>query len=305
MGLVAVVKPGNRGAPQTGGSVSKRVVLFRRLASAAAALAALAAITLFASPALAADNDGYVRLAHLSPDTPAVDVYLKAQSGTSKQQKFPGVAYGVMSPYLRLPAGTYSVAMRPAGAAESTDPVLTTQVDVAAGQAYTVAGVGRYADLGLRVLKDDLKLPDANKSKVRIIQASVRAPVLDVGVQNGPAIADAVQFATTTSYRDVKPGTWTVRVSPSGGGKTSALPCTLGAGNVYSLLVLDAKGGGLKTQLRIDAQRQGGVPLGSVAAGDGGTQPAAKLPMALLIGAAAALLAGGFVVAVRRRPQPA
>ena len=62
--------------------MSKRVVLFRRLGSAAAAVAALAAITLFASPALAADNDGYVRLAHLSPDTPAVDVYLKAQSGT-------------------------------------------------------------------------------------------------------------------------------------------------------------------------------------------------------------------------------
>jgi hypothetical protein len=284
--------------------VSKRVVPFRRLSSAAAALAAFATITLFASPAGAADGDGYVRLAHLSPDTPAVDVYLKAQSGDSKQQKFPGVAYGVMSPYLRLPTGTYSVAMRPAGAAESTDPVLTTQVDVASGQAYTVAGVGRYADLGLRVLKDDLKLPGANESKVRIIQASVRAPVLNVGVQNGPTIADGVQFATTTSYRDVKPGTWTVRVSPSGGGQTSNLPCTLGAGNVYSLLVLDAKGGGLKTQLRIDAQRQGGMPLGSVATGDGGTQPRSQLPMALMIGAGAALLAGGFVVAVRRRPQP-
>jgi hypothetical protein len=285
--------------------VSKRVVPFRRLGSAAAALAAFAAITLFASPAGAAAGDGYVRLAHLSPDTPAVDVYLKAQSASSKQQKFPGVAYGVMSPYLRLSTGTYSVAMRPAGAAESTDPVLTTQVDVASGQAYTVAGVGRYADLGLRVLKDDLKLPGANESKVRIIQASVRAPVLNVGVQNGPTIADGVQFATTTSYRDVKPGTWTVRVSPSGGGQTSNLPCTLGAGNVYSLLVLDAKGGGLKTQLRIDAQRHGGMPLGGVATGDGGTQPRSQLPLALMIGAGAALLAGGFVVAVRRRPQPA
>jgi hypothetical protein len=47
------------------------------------------------------------------------------------------------------------------------------------------------------------------------------------------------------------------------------------------------------------------VPLGAVAAGDGGTQPASKLPMALLFGAGAALLAGGFVVVVRRRLQPA
>lgn len=283
--------------------MSSRVASLRRLGGAVAAVIALATVALVAGPAEAAAGDGYVRLAHLSPDTPDVDVYLKAQSGNSKAQKFPGVGYGVMSPYLRLPVGTYSVAMRPAGASESTDPVLTTQVDVAANQAYTVAGVGRYADLGLRVLKDDLTLPSPNESKVRIIQASVRAPVLDVGVAGGPAIANGVQFATTTAYRDVKPGTWTIKVEPTGGGRSSALPCTLGAGNVYSLLVLDAKGGGLKTQLRIDAQRQGAVPLGGVAAGDGGTQPVTHLPMALLLGAVAALLTGGAVVAIRRRPR--
>jgi hypothetical protein len=284
--------------------VSIRAAHLRRLGSAAAALAAVAAVTLSAGPARAADGDGYVRLAHLSPDTPAVDVYLKAQSGDAKAQKFAGVAYGVMSPYLRLPVGTYSVAMRPAGADESTDPVLTTQVSVEKGAAYTVAGVGRYADLGLRVLRDDLRLPKADESKVRIIQASVRAPVLDVGVNNGATIADGVAFATTTNYRQVKPGMWTVKVQPSGGGKSTALPCTLGAGNVYSLLVLDAKGGGLKTELRIDAERQGTMPLGAVAAGDGGTQPGSRLPMALLFAALAAVITGGTVMAIRRRPQP-
>ena len=289
--------------PPTGGSVSIRVVSFRRL-GAAATLVALATAVLLAGPARAAGSDGYVRLAHLSPDTPAVDVYLKPQSG-GKQQRFPGVAYGTMSRYLRLPAGTYSVAMRPAGADPSTKPVLTLDVTVESGQAYTVAGVGRYADLGLRVFHDDLKLPAANQSKVRIIQASVRAPVLDVSVTNGQTIAKGVQFATTTSYRQVQPGMWTVRVQPTGGGETSTLPCMLGAGNVYSLLVLDAKGGGLKTQLRIDARRQGAIPLGGVAAGDGGTQPGSRLPMAVSIAAVVAVLTAGGVVALRRRWQNA
>ena len=284
--------------------MSIRVPNLRRLGSATAAVAVLAAVILTASPAAAA-GDGFVRLAHLSPDTPAVDVYLKSESGAVKEQTFPGVAYGAMSQYLRLPAGTYSVAMRKAGADPSTKAVLTTQVTVEDGGAYTVAGVGRYADLGLRVLRDDLKLPAPDESKVRIIQASVRAPVLDVDVNNGPMIADGVQFATTTDYRQVKPGRWTVKVQPSGGGKSSTLPCTLGAGSVYSLLVLDAKGGGLKTELHIDAGRQGTVPQGGVATGDGGTQPTSPMPMALLIGAIAALLTGGLVFAIRRRPQRA
>lgn len=275
----------------------------RRLGGATSALFALAAVTLFATPAQAA-SEGYVRLAHLSPDTPEVDVYLSAESGKVKDQTFPGVGYGVMSQYLRLPTGTYSVAMRKAGADPKTKPVLTTQVSVENGAAYTVAGVGRYADLGLRVLKDDLALPAAGESKVRIIQASVRAPVLDVGVKDGPQIADGVQFATTTAYRAVKPGEWKVDVEPTGGGKASTLPCTLGAGSVYSLLVLDAKDGGLKPELYIDASRQGSVPQGGVATGGGGSQPASHLPMALLLAGLAAVLAAGFVVVVRRRPQP-
>ncbi|MFC7275248.1 DUF4397 domain-containing protein [Paractinoplanes rhizophilus] len=276
----------------------------RRLGSAAAVLAAVAAGTLLASPARAA-GDGYVRLAHLSPDTPAVDVYLRSASGAIEPQTFKAVGYGDMSSYLRLPTGTYQVAMRKAGAPATSAPVLTTQVDVENGGAYTVAGVGRFADLGLRVLKDDLKLPGSGKSKVRIIQASVKAPVLDVAGQNGSKIADSVAFATTTAYREVEPGKWSVRVAPTGGGRTTVLPCTLGAGSVYSLIVLDDRGGGLKPELHVDAERQGAVPLGGVATGDGGSQPASPLPTALLLAGMAAVLTAGLVVVLRRRLRAA
>ena len=281
-----------------------RTAHVRRLGSAAAVLAAVAVTTLFAAPARAA-GDGYVRLAHLSPDTPAVDVYLRSTTNAIKPQTFKGVGYGAMSAYLRLPTGTYQVAMRKAGAPASTKPVLTTQVGVENGGAYTVAGVGRFADLGLRVLTDDLKLPDAGKSKVRIIQASVKAPVLDVAGQNGKKIADGVAFATTTDYREVNPGKWSVQVAPTGGGKTSVLPCTLGAGSVYSLVVLDDKAGGLKPELHVDAERQGAVPLGGVATGDGGTQPASPIPMALLLASLGAVVTGGLVVLLRRRLRAA
>ncbi|HET6214670.1 MAG TPA: DUF4397 domain-containing protein, partial [Micromonosporaceae bacterium] len=98
-------------------------------AVAAAAVIAVGLSTIAAVPASAA-TAGYVRLAHLSPDTPNVDVYLSSVSGAIKPQTFRGVGYGIMSDYLRLPTGAYAVAMRAAGAPATDQPVLTTQVTV-------------------------------------------------------------------------------------------------------------------------------------------------------------------------------
>ena len=281
--------------------MSIRVPNLRRLGGAAAAVAVLAAVTLTASPAAAA-GDGYVRLAHLSPDTPAVDVYLKSDvrrgQGTDVPRRRLWRHVGVSAaPGRHLLGRDAQGRRRPEHQAGAHHPGhrrgrrAPTRSPVSAATPTWACACS----------SDDLKLPDPGQSKVRIIQASVRAPVLDVDVNNGPTIADGVQFATTTDYREVKPGMWTVKVQPSGGGKSSTLPCTLGAGSVYSLLVLDAKGGGLKTELHIDAGRQGTVPLGGVATGDGGTQPGSPMPMALLIAAIAAVLTGGPSVAIRRR----
>lgn len=260
--------------------------------------AALAA----AAPA-GATSVGYVRLAHLSPDTPEVDVYLDDLSGPAETQVFKAVGYGVMSAYLPLPAGRYAVSMRQKGAAASTPPVLTTDVTVTTGDAYTVAGVGRYADLGLRVLEDDISAPASGKSKVRVVQASVRAPVLDISGATGAEIGKGVQFATTTNYREVQPGDWQVRLQPAGGDATVA-KCTMAEGGVYSLIVLDAKSGGLTTELREDAKGGVVVPAGGVDTGAGGVSGGpVRYPMMFtgLVGVLVAAAAAVGLVALRRR----
>ena len=160
-----------------------------------------------------------------------------------------------------MPAGSYAVSMRKAGDPESTKPVLTTDVTVAVGNAYTVAGVGKFADLELKVIDDDISAPPAGQAKVRVVQASVRAPILDVAAASGPTIATGVQFATTTDYREVKPGDWQVELQPTGGDATT-VDCALESGTTYSLLVLDAKDGGLTTDLKIDATARRGDPRG-------------------------------------------
>lgn len=251
-----------------------------------------------AVPASAA-GVGYVRLAHLSPDTPPVDVYLTSVSGAIAPKTFPAVGYGVVSAYLTVPAGAYTVAMRAKGADPSSPPVLSTTVTVVAGHAYTVAGVGRYADLGLRIIADDLALPGSAKAKVRIVQASVRAPSLTVSVVGGPVIKTNVAFATTTAYQWVNPGTWTLKLQPAGGGPATTISATLAPNGVYSLIVLDGESGGLTAELRTDAAGGGTVPSGGVETGGGGGDGSSPYPA--LAGASLLALVGVGLLSWRVR----
>ncbi|HEX2356211.1 MAG TPA: DUF4397 domain-containing protein [Micromonosporaceae bacterium] len=276
------------------------------LATIAAAASVLGGLALASAPAAAgAAGLGYVRLAHLSPDTPPVDVYLSSPSGAIEERVFKAVPYGGVSDYLPLAAGVYEVAMRKQDAPADSPPVLTTSVTVVDKQAYTVAGVDRFADLGLRVIEDDLTLPADDKAKVRVVQASVRAPVLAVSVADGPTIADRVAFATTTDYQQVDPGRWRLVVRPAGGGPETGLEASLGAGNVYSLLVLDDGASGLTAKLLTDASRQGGVPLGGVETGAGGSLTSDPDP-AMVLAAGLVLLTAALaaVIVVRRTARP-
>src|ERR1700733_4740084 len=147
--------------------------LTRRLLMLLAASALLLGIP--AAAAAHADSattgTGWIRLAHLSPNTPAVDVYLYSFGNSNAQIVLHHVAYGTVSPYEAVQAGDYSVAMRAAGASSTSQPVLSTSVTVKAGHAYTVAGMGPESGLRLQVMDDDLTT-QTGKAAVRIIQAS-------------------------------------------------------------------------------------------------------------------------------------
>lgn len=228
---------------------------------------ALLSGALFIAPAQA--DTTYVRLAHLSPDTPAVDVYVAsvADPGTSTIV-LRGVAYGALSDYQVLPGGQYTVSMRPAGAAESTPPVIATTLDAPAGSAHTVAGVGTFADLGLAVLDDDLSLPPDGQARARVIQAAASEPTLDISIQGGTTLGRDVKFASTTPYSDVAAGPWLLQVS-AGDEPVTELPITVDAGSVYSVLILDTPTG-VSAVVQEDATAAGVVPDGGVDTGGGG-----------------------------------
>ncbi len=241
------------------------------LAKTTAAVAIAAGLTLgplaaTAPSASASTGVGWIRLAHLSPNAPAVDVYLYSFGNSSAQIVLHHVSYGTVSSFEQVAAGDYTVAMRAAGAVATSKPVLSTAVDVLAGHAYTVAGMGPAAGLRLQIIPDRLTTPPG-KALVRVIQASLAQQVVAVKVGH-TTLSRHLKFASVTGYRAVKPGSWTIRVAGSSESATDTVG--LMAGSLYTLVVLDEHGK-LVIDCLMDAQGSKVDPMGAPQTGFGGT----------------------------------
>jgi hypothetical protein len=190
--------------------------------------------------------------------------------------------------------------MRQAGAAPDTPPVLSTTVEVTADTARTVAGVGRFADLGLEIIDDSLETPPSGQARVRVLAAAPNAETLDVTLAGGPTVASGLPFASTGDYVDVPAGSTSLQVSVAGGQPTD-LPVELDAGAVYSLLVLGSAAGGLTVEPVLDAAGPGIVPVGGVETGAGGTA-GRGLPLGVLAALTVVVIGAALVAGARSRP---
>jgi hypothetical protein len=234
-------------------------------------------------------NDGWIRLAHLSPNTPPVDVYLYSFGNSHAMIVLHHVAYGTVSPYEKVTAGEYTVAMRGLGASPTSQPVLSTSVQITAGGAYTVAGMGPAKGLRLRVISDRLTTPPG-KSLVRVIQASLRYQKITVDA-NHRTLAKNINFAHVTDYVSTPPGSFNVHFAGMGAKGSSDI--SLAAGTIHTLVVLDATHSGLQIANLEDAAGSGVPPSGGADTGLGGTAPGAAPSPVLWVG----LLAAGALIA--------
>lgn len=272
--------------------------------TAAAALLATAGLTGGSAHAAESGGNGLLRLAHLSPDTPAVDVYVDSVARPEGGIVLTGVAYGTVSDYQDVPTGEYTVSMRTAGADPGTPPVLSTTVDVTTELANTVAGVGPFAQLGLEIIEDALETPPADQARVRVLAGAANAETLDVALADGTTVAEGLGFASTSEYVDVPAGSATLQLAAAGGEPVEA-PVDLAAGSVYSLVVLD-DAQGLTVQPVLDAASPGIVPQGAVETGAGGTAGPGSSGLVAMGAVAAAAVAGTFVLrTTRSRPRHA
>jgi hypothetical protein len=275
--------------------------LTRLISASGLALGLAGALGLGATAASASAGPGYLRLAHLSPNTPAVDVYLYSFGNPSAMVVLHHVGYGDVSGYQSVASGEYTVAMRLAGAAAGTKPVLSTTISVTSGGAYTVAGMGPLSGIRLQVLTDRLTTP-RNKALVRVIQASMHQTSVSVTI-GAKVLGRGLSFTTVTPYKAVTPGTLTV--SAVGASANGSSQLSLSPDTIYTLVVLDDPGH-LKLAALVDSQGSRVMPTGGAATGLGGTAARPGAPLLPWVGVAAAgiLVAAGGILGLRRRPAP-
>jgi hypothetical protein len=260
-------------------------------------VALVAAMAPAASAAPTPRSSGWIRIAHLSPEAPAMDMYMYPFGDPGRPIVLKDVKYGAVSDYMSVVPGQYTVAMRGFGAPATSTPALTTSFMVTAGAAYTLAALGPDPGLRTEVLKDQLTAP-TGKAVVRVLQASLKQH--RVTVSYGPdVLARQLAFGSATSYTTVSPGAQTVQFTAPG--QHAAEPITLAANSVHTIVVLDNPSG-LKVDAVIDMAGSRIMPVGSVAAGFGGTAPRPSpnpAPWLVLI-AAGALLAAAALARWRR-----
>ena len=235
-----------------------------------------------------------------------MDMYVYPFGNPGRPLVLKDVSYGAVSAYMAVSPGQYTVAMRGFGAPASSKPALTTSFMVGAGAAYTLAALGPDPGLRTEVLKDQMTTP-AGQAVIRVLQASLKQH--QVTVSYGPdVLARQLAFGAATSYTAVAPGAQTVRFTAPG--LHTAMPVTLPAGTVHTIVVLDDSSG-LKVDAVTDAAGSQIMPKGAVSAGFGGTAPrppANPAPWLVMIAAGALLAAAGLgpvaPPGVARQPHP-
>ena len=139
----------------------------------AAAVLALAAGTAAAVPAYAAAGTATVTIVHGIPNTP-VDVYANGKKVLS------GFAFKTVTSPLSLPAGSYAIAVRKAGAAASSTPILAATEQVPAGANLTiVADLTAAGKPALTPFVNDVSAVGAGKGRL-VVRHTAAAPAVDV-----------------------------------------------------------------------------------------------------------------------------
>lgn len=153
------------------------------------------------------DGDAMLRVAHLAPDAPNVDV---AVDDTTVLTDVP---FETVSDYLSLTTGEHQVTVTPTGESEA---VFDQAVTLESGP-QTAAAIGEVSgenqEFTVALLADDDTTAEADSTRVRAVHTVPDAPAVDV-TSGETVIADMAEFGDAGEYVTVPSETSAVELRP-------------------------------------------------------------------------------------------
>lgn len=158
------------------------------------------------------DRDDAVRIVHLSPDAPTVDVYADGDLA------FETVDRLSRSDYLSYAPGTYTLTFVPAGE-DPEEAIYETDVELESGE-YTLAAIGEVCSMSERPFElvrfeDENGPTEAGNARIRGIHASPDAPPVDVVTDDGTVLFEGIEFGDG-AYAELPAGGRVVEIREAG-----------------------------------------------------------------------------------------
>jgi hypothetical protein len=275
-----------------------RALLTTRALGAAGA-AALLPLAL-AAPAVAQESGAEVRVLHGIPGTP-VDVYVDGERALDD------FAPGTTTDNLALPAGTYSVAVFPADAADDSGQAVIGPVDLAvpaSGNVSAIAHLGADGAPTITPFVNDTAAAAEGQGRV-VVRHTAAAPAVDVLVGGQPVFSGLTN--PNEDSADLPAGTVSASVAAAGTTEPvigpADVPVTAGQATiVYAIGSLEDST--LDVLVQTVPLAGGDAAPAGVPAGSGGLVDQGGLPTSVLLATGVGLavaLTGGTALARARR----
>jgi len=208
--------------------------------------AATALSTAPRAEAAPADPDaGWLRIAHLSPDTAAVDIEVRPASGA--RVDLTDVGFGEVSDYLPLSPGEYGITLVPAGGGPE---LVEHDVVVAGGTATTVSVSGLRADLAIARVDDIPAAPAPGIRRLRLMNATASGGI-DAVSTTGVPLAAGLRAGAFGDYADLTAGDTSFAVTTRSG--TTDLPLSPAEGTSSTVFLVNTPDGGITAVTALDA----------------------------------------------------
>lgn len=193
------------------------------------------AALLLKAPVAPSADAGFLRIAHGAEGAPNVDVLVNGELIV------PGLAFGKSSVHIPIEAGSYDVALNVAGGGSE---ITTTTVEVAAGEAQTVAAIGTLDDLRVEAYADDLSALSARTAVVSVING-ISGATITLSTGSGMTIASGLAFGAASPAVAIDPARQTLSLTVNAGAveATVEVPASSFYGGVYYNLVAVRDGG--------------------------------------------------------------